>query len=175
MTKKRNNKRNTTKSRRSRQNAMQTRDLSAIADNTAGMTRAIGPIIPDQRPMQFTNRGQLHTFSRKYVYGTITASTSVDQAGVVYFTLSAFPNSAEFSSLFDEYRVLQTQVEFITLTTGPYVQPLSTIIDYDDANAVANLNELLEYETCMTTSAGANHIRADEHGFVHGDADEHAE
>ncbi len=137
----------------------QTRDLDLIASNTAGMTRAILPVIPDQRPMQFTNRGQLHTFQRKYVYGTITASVSVDQAGAIYFTLSALPNATEFTALFDEYRFLQTQVEFLSLTTGPYISPLTTVIDYDDANAVSSLNELLEYETSSTTSSGANQVR----------------
>lgn len=136
----------------------QANELGAIRNNTQGMARQITSSIPDPLPMVLS-RGKVYTFEREWVYATVTASTSVDQAGVVYFTLSSLPGATEFTSLFDVYRVEQLIVTFVSLTTGPYISPLTTIIDYDDANAVSSLNELLEYQTQQTSSPGANHQR----------------
>jgi hypothetical protein len=137
----------------------QTSNLQTINENTSGLTRTIAPTLPDCKFSSFSPRNHVYTFSREYSYATITASTSVDQAGAIVFTLGAFPNSSDFTNLFDVYRILETKVTFLSLTTGPYIRPLTTIIDYDDGNAVASLNELLEYDTQATSSSGTNHIR----------------
>lgn len=133
--------------------------LNHISDNTAALQRATGPRVPDPQRIQFSEKDKVYTFSRRYVIGNITPSATVDQAGAYNFTLSAFPDSAEFTSLFDMYRIVQLTVEFIPLTQGPYNAPLTSIIDYDDSNAVANLNELLEYQSSMTSTSGATHVR----------------
>ena len=156
LVQKRNRRQEVSKRRLLLEERNQTMELDAIQNNTSGLSKTITPTIPDQPKIQFNSKDKVYTFSRSYVYGTITGSTTVDQAGALSFTLSALPGATEFTSLFDVYRIQQLHVDFVALTGGPYASPLTTVIDYDDANAVASLNELLEYQTAMTTSAGAN-------------------
>lgn len=160
MTKRRNNqKKPKRRNAVHRVEASQLSALQTIKENTASMQRGIMPKVPDVQRIYFSQKDRVYTFSRKYVGTPITPSTTVDQAGALNFQLTNFPDATEFTSLFDQYRIVQITVEFLSLTTGPYVSPLTSIIDYDDSNAVASLNELLEYQTAMTTTAGANHTR----------------
>ena len=104
-------------------------------------------------------RNKVYTFSRTVTAGQITASTTVDQLAALSFTLSSFPNSAEFTSLFDQYRIQYVEVDFIYLNPASVLAPLYSVIDYDDATVPASVNDLLQYGTLMHTSPGQEHVR----------------
>ncbi len=76
---------------------------------------------------------------------------SVETLGGVFFTLQAAPNAAEFTSLFDQYRILQVQAS-ITPDSQSEGTPIYTVIDYDDASTPTSAAELREYGTCQQTS-----------------------
>lgn len=100
--------------------------------------------------------GQLSKFRtlRTSVRSSITTSTSAAVVQGYTFQLADVPNFAEFTSLFDVYRIKSVELIFIprvdTSTTGDiYADPrLYTAIDYDSASP-ASVNEILEYETCQ--------------------------
>lgn len=86
--------------------------------------------------------------------------------GAIEFKLSNLSNVDEFTNLFDQYRInaINIKVEFIpslsgfdghpmTTTPVPYVglPHLHTVIDYDDANAPASKNALMEYSNYKRT------------------------
>lgn len=113
----------------------------------------------------------LHYFKRRYVVANVTASTSgvgvrSDAAGALSFNLNALPNSSEFTSLFDQYKIMKVKLRWIpfgdsvnmpiaTMTgTSSLVSPggpLITVIDYDDNTAPTAAADLLQYQTSKVT------------------------
>lgn len=113
----------------------------------------------------------LHYFKRRYVVANITGSTSgagvrTDAAGAMSFSLNALPNSSEFTSLFDQYKIMKVKLRFIpfgdnvnlpisTMTGTSSLMspggPLITAIDYDDTTAPTSAADLLQYQASRVT------------------------
>jgi len=84
----------------------------------------------------------------------------VDTKAGLSFALNNPPGYSELTALFDRYRLTKVQLTFIygknsanitqTTTAGANTNLpcLYTAIDLDDDSAPANIDELLEYETC---------------------------
>jgi len=72
------------------------------------------------------------------------------------FTLGSLLNVAEFTTLFDMYRINAVMLRFhyrLDPGSAPYGNGASyprmfSVKDYDDSNAPANVNELREYSNC---------------------------
>lgn len=133
--------------------------LRTIADSEATQQRGVLPTVRDIEPITVA-RDKVYTFSRSLSVGTITPSATLDTFGAANFTLASLPDSTEFTTLFDQYRLLQVVVRFVPLTTGPYMSPLFTVIDYDDSTTPTGIASLLEYMTLETTQSGSFCIRA---------------
>lgn len=119
----------------------------------------------------------LHYFKRRYVVANITASTSAvgiqtNAAGALTFSLSALPNSSEFTSLFDAYKVMKVSLDWLpfgdsvnlpisTMTGTSSLMfpggPLITVVDYDDAGTPAAASDLLQYQTAKVTPVPRRH------------------
>lgn len=71
-------------------------------------------------------------------------------------TFAQIANSAEFTTLFDQYQITYIQMKFF-LRIDPSAQPAATaaypklhiVRDYDDASTPANINELREHPRVM--------------------------
>ena len=122
------------------------------------VTNAVLPRVPDIPRMIIKDK--LHTFQRNVIeIGTIVASNS-DQNGTVATSLSELDPNAEFSAIFQYWRILQVNVRFI-MTSGLPVHEigsgvtsgsiglLHTVIDYFDPSATTTLQAYLEYGTHM--------------------------
>jgi hypothetical protein len=116
------------------------------------------PDVPDI-PRIFLKRNKVYSFTRSIISGQITASTTVDALGALSFTLSGFPNSTEFTSLFDQYRIKNVEISFVYLNPVSVLAPLYTVIDYDDATTPGAVTDLLQYQTLMQTAPGQQHTR----------------
>jgi len=122
-------------------------------------TRSV-PTIPDIICRHVSSR-KVHTFSRGFFGPTISLGSVAYLAGYS-FQLNLFPNYTEFVALFDKYRLVQIQVEFLPQMEESSFQPgvttsipvVGTAIDYDDANAPGSLNDILQYETFTTVPLG---------------------
>lgn len=84
------------------------------------------------------------------------------------FKFSDMPNSAEFSALFDQYRITGISIKFIPCQTGSDVNPNSTsiflpnlmsVIDYTDSAVPSGINELMQYQNCKRTKITRTHSR----------------
>lgn len=94
------------------------------------------------------------------LYWDSATSAFVNCNGVGHeFKLSDLPNSAEFTALFDAYRIRGVKLEFVPvynsheINEGPAATPFDRLglplmtyaRDYDDATSPANENTLLQY------------------------------
>lgn len=100
-----------------------------------------------------------------YYFTRIADAGSIlsDNANEVYlpmsFSLDQVPAYAEYTNLFDEYKVSAVKVSFVstamtTITQQSGVQPaytmplLYTALDYNDASGTYSIQDLREYQTC---------------------------
>lgn len=136
----------------------QTRALHVLEMQNDLIVRGKLPDVPDV-PRPLLKRNKVYSFSRTYLAGQVVASTTVDQLAALSFTLTAFPNSAEFTSLFDQYRIKHLEVSFVYVNPASVLAPLYSVIDYDDATTPGAVTDLLQYQTLMQTAPGQQHIR----------------
>lgn len=96
-----------------------------------------------------------HYFKRTFVNSVSTSSAGILAIGKV-FQFSQIPNAAEFSSLFDQYRINCVVAKIVWRSTGigaietvvnqqSSAPILFDVIDLDDGNAPANRQEIVEY------------------------------
>lgn len=110
----------------------------------------------------------LHHFKRVAQLTAINASSSGNVIGSLAFTFSQIPNNAEFTALFDQYRINKIKLQLIPNFTGSDLNPTSSVvalpniwsvIDYDDNTSPANLNDLLQYPNVRMTRGQRIHTR----------------
>lgn len=107
----------------------------------------------------------VHHFKRTVRLTPIAAGAAF--AGYGYsFTLSQLPAVAEFTNLFDQYRINKIVLKFVpdknSAEFGAATSPIPTfhtVLDYNDATAPATLNEMLEYANHRMTRGSAVHTR----------------
>lgn len=111
--------------------------------------------------------------NQKYRMKRITVATDVTQqaltltAPTYQFALSDLPNYAEFTGLFDQYRFRFVRMTFrprfnmatVTTITAAIFPNLYTVIDYDDNNALAALNDARQYQSLKQTRFDEDHVR----------------
>lgn len=105
---------------------------------------------------------RVHLFKRRVLLTTITANASTNVYGGQYFGLSDVPNSSEFTSLYDQFKICKIVCEFFpkiksvqavsTATTATTIQvpKMSLVVDHDDASAPTAISDLLQYPKVRT-------------------------
>lgn len=120
--------------------------------------------IPSSAPRALPGGGNtiVRTFSRTCAKPLIAALTTNDVLGTMVFALSDLPNYTEFTSLFDQYRIIEVEVRFIPYAgnsaCGPYgysKPDLLVVADYDDATPPATTAGLLQYENLQIVHGNA--------------------
>lgn len=120
----------------------------------------------DANPMPRPRRQQTCTFQRTYTAANLSANTG-DTLYAFNFALNSLPNYTEFTSLFDQYRILEAIVSFVPYSTtssssteaSAFPGIIGTWIDYDDSNLPANLQEGQQYDTYQKSNATASFSR----------------
>lgn len=126
-----------------------------------------------RKRMRIRKSPRVHLYKRK-MYLRQTISTS-NVYGSMVFYLSLLPNYAEFTALYDLYRISAVKVtivpSIVTNTVGAsgtggsisavtYNLPMVyTAIDYNDTSNPASFDELMEYENCKITRGNQIHSR----------------
>jgi len=114
------------------------------------------PEVPDVMPMRI-RRHDIHNFHRGVDLGFITPSVTLETFTSYTFILSNLPDSTEFTSLFDQYRIMQVRVIFSPLFTDTSATvaypPIYTAIDYDDTNSVTG-SQINEYDSVQFNTTG---------------------
>lgn len=97
----------------------------------------------------------------------ITAGTGVSTKGY-NFSLNQLPNSAEYSTLYDQYRILGIKVtfypaitqSFLTATIGAQAPgEFYSVIDHDTSNPPASIGAYLQYDTLRRSFFNRPHSR----------------
>jgi hypothetical protein len=95
-------------------------------------------------------------------YGQIVCALTTPTYGAFTLRLSNVPNSAEFTSLYDQYKINAVSLTFypqlteassIVAVTSVQNARVLTAIDYTDAAIPVSMDELREYENCEVNSA----------------------
>jgi len=107
--------------------------------------------------------GTVRLVRRNTDVGTINCTLSTTTFGALTFRLINLPNSGEFTSLFDQYKINAVNVQFfpqqteVTRVNFPgdtayaYARML-TAIDYNDSTPPAQVDDVREYENCEVRS-----------------------
>lgn len=103
-------------------------------------------------PMFRTPTQILHNHVRRWNYGTL-GRAAADQGFGFYFRISDLPNSSEFTSLYDHYKLAMVEIVFELVAntaslfpTETFAQPTVLITpDYDNATAPATQSVMEQY------------------------------
>jgi len=92
--------------------------------------------------------------------GLATPSVTVDASGSISASLNLLNDYTEFTTLFDTYRIIRLDVDFMPVSSVAQGSPLFTVIDYDDSTALTGLSAALEYGDVLASSqSGRIHRR----------------
>lgn len=109
-------------------------------------------------------RSSVYHFKRTFIGGAITSATTTT-LGAYSLQFSNLPQNTEFTSLFDMYRINKIVIKFIPnhnsseMGATKYIPQFHTAIDYTDATAPANLEELYQYQSWRMTNGSKVHTR----------------
>jgi len=158
----RNSERKIIKKNKNSLNSIETKQLvllREIVDNTKATAIGSYPNVRDVAPIRLS-RNKVYTFYRSNQRSTATVVTGVDTSIAMTFSLADLSSSSEFAALFDEYRIIQLRVflePVITAAGGNTynnLPPIYTCIDPDDGIAPANLDTVLQFDTCQVDPVG---------------------
>ncbi len=117
------------------------------------------PAVPDVDRV-FLRKQKVYSFSVNTQGDNITTSLTLNSNGQYAFALAqsgstqqGAPNAAEFSALFDQWRIKQVVCSIYPDNNSEQV-PIYTVIDYDDNNALALLSDATQYGTLQVTTFG---------------------
>jgi hypothetical protein len=134
--------------------------LKRIEENTRVELDNPVPEIPDKLPMRL-KQNKVTTFKRIGLGPSINTSTSSSTFGATSFTLALFDTGAEIKATFQEYRIIELNLNFIPImnvfTSGtPSINTgnTHTVIDYQNASVPLGFSQLDEYKTCMIVQTG---------------------
>lgn len=116
---------------------------------------------------------QLHRFKRSYYkQGAVSSDPSNDTPFTVAPAISLLPNYADFTQLFDQYRIDKLKVTLYprqNVTNGEFPSPTTdtvqscqvfSVIDYDDGNPLSGLTAAMQYQNLKTTRGLKVHSRS---------------
>jgi hypothetical protein len=97
----------------------------------------------------------------------LTQAAGSDVFATYQFMVNDCSNTADFSSLFDQYRfvavkaIFRPRFDFGALGSVAVnkLPRLYSVIDYDDNNAPTLISQLREYQTCKMTRFDEDHVR----------------
>jgi len=101
--------------------------------------------------------GAVTRVKTRWQTNAVNGGTTSGQFFAQYFTLSALTNVADYTNVFDQYRITCAEITFspffnqYPLTSSTTPGRLYTVIDYDDAGTPASLVDLLTYPNCVMT------------------------
>jgi hypothetical protein len=128
--------------------------LQRIADSSLQQQTRSVPRVPDI-PFDRIRRDKPYTFMISAAKNPFTTSTSIEVDATYSFALADLGSSAFVTGLFDSYRIIAVNVQFIP-TSGAAMNAGSiyTVIDYDDTT-ITSISALLQYETLQVMPTGS--------------------
>lgn len=119
-------------------------------------------------------RQPVHYFTRFQNYGTIQAlNATTITFGVVFFELANVPGFAEFTAMYDFFKINAVSVRFIPqsnvnlyndtgqvqVVASQFYNRIVTVVDYNDRTVPTSLNDLRQYGNCKVGTNNRVHKR----------------
>ena len=138
------------------------RPLHVSVDNSLFATAPVD-IAPIPRGISSANK----VFNITGAYETtnaFTTSTSVPIYPAFNYTLDSLGQYASWTSIFDQYRIVQIEARFLprgssSLATPFNVGLITSVIDYDDSTALSSVATALDYANELTCEVGRPFLR----------------
>lgn len=118
---------------------------------------------------RYRRRGNrnVHKFVRsiKTVYEFGNNSAGQNKQYALSFNLADLPNASEFTTLYDQYMITGVKVRIVPrasssdANTGERLGNLISVIDYDDANPLASIDEYMQRVNKKITRDNVQHVR----------------
>lgn len=109
---------------------------------------------------------KVHHFKRTFALNFISSSSAGDVLGAYLFTFSQLPNYAEFTNLYDQYRINKIVVKFIPThnssdvsVAAQSIPNFNTVLDFNDATPLTLQSQLFEYQNWRMTRGTQVHTR----------------
>lgn len=121
--------------------------------------------------VKYNKTNQKVFYYKRYTGGLgFVTTTGLAETFIAYnFSLADVPNSAEFTALYDMYKINGIQITFIpqmtqNISVGTVNNVFASLrffsaIDYNDSTAVSSIDAIREYQTCKYTSVLRTHKR----------------
>lgn len=119
-------------------------------------------------PRELSN-DRVHYIKRHCDGGSFTVANTIFLGVARSFALNQIPGFAEFTALYDQYKICGVKVVFLppfdnrdTLSTidSPNIAArFYTAIDYNDSTPPASMDELRQYENAKMTTVNEKHVR----------------
>lgn len=154
-----NSRRNRTSSRRptARLLAVEQRQLgvlNSLHEITKSTQKGLMERVPDV-PRVVLKRDKVFSFIRLTNTNVVLANSTTAPIGYAFApSLVNFPNSTDFTNLFEQWRILQCTFTFMPLYSGSLANPLYTWIDYDDDTTPVGLAEAQQAPTLRISPSG---------------------
>lgn len=111
----------------------------------------------------------VHYFTRTAFSPNFTQAVTTTASGnAINFQLGFIPSPTDFTTLYDQYKILAIKMQLVPRFTNAIVATGGTnqilgniwsVIDYDDTNTPTAVTELLQYQNCKRTRMDKIHTR----------------
>lgn len=119
---------------------------------------------------RYNKRGQkLYLFKRHVDFGELPINNILPTFASYNFSLSDLPNSTEFTTLYDMYKINCVKIMFLPQMTqnislgsvnNAYASTrFFSVIDYNDGSAPTSIDELRQFQSCKVTPILRPHKR----------------
>lgn len=113
---------------------------------------------------------RVHYFKRSiFIPTAYQTSVTGDTFGSYMFALNNLPNFSEFTTLFDQYKILGGKWTLIPKSTEANVgsgavassefNSIMSVLDFDDNNPPSSINDLVQYQSYRVTRGNKVHSR----------------
>lgn len=113
---------------------------------------------------------KVYYFTRYASLGEIQVAATGNQYGGSVFSLDQVPGYAEYTAMFDFYKIKAVKIQFVPasdITLGTSVPSyetrnfdrIFTAIDYNDAGVVTSVDTIRQYKNCKWSSRNIIHTR----------------
>lgn len=101
---------------------------------------------------QVQNKQPVHYFKRSYYVANGLTAFGANSFNAIAVGLNSVPNHAEFTALYDQYKITGVKIKFLPrgnssdVSTQNNISSLFTAIDLDDSQVPTSVDQLLQYQ-----------------------------
>ncbi len=149
------------KSRVRRTKNRKSTNFSQVLPTSHSKNWALQDPMPQTEILQSDNKVFGHVFSTT-ITGAFVSSVTLPVSTGNYVTLALFPNYANWTGVFDQYRITRAEFWIVPRSSSNFIPGvnhslLSSVVDYDDDTPLASVAQSMNYPSNLTTPGSNGH------------------